>query len=322
MNNFTKILSILALCSFIITSMNAQTLLGNCNANTASDGSGQQVNVGLQAVVTVQPVVTNCRFELAIVIGTVDGSDADADVTCNIGISAAGLPAPFDIVAVLPSGQPSIVIPVTSGVNLVCDVTFVMTVQIVGGSGCMDNAVFPVELTKFEATANANQEIELFWETASETENQGFEIERSREGKKWETLDFVKGAGTTLEAQTYAWTDTKPYTQDLNYYRLKQIDFDGTTEYSSIIVAATKSNLDKVTIAPNPADNYVNLQLGDIERAAKIEIYNSSGQLLRTIETLPNSASIDLNISDLPSSIYWITIFSGNDYQQRKLVKM
>jgi len=302
--------------------MNAQTLLGNCNANTQADGSGQAINVGLFATVTVQPVITNCRFELALVIGTVDGSDAINDVNVNVGITAGGIAIPLPTTFTLPAGQPSISIPITFVPVLVCDVTFVINVNVVGGSDCMDNALFPVELTNFQALASENQQIQLTWETASETENQGFEVERSREGKKWETLGFVKGVGTTVETQSYEWTDSKPYSQELNYYRLKQIDFDGTTEYSAIIVTEIKSDLDKITIAPNPANDFLNLQLEGIEKDARIEIYNSSNQLVKSLTVQRNYSSIDLNISDLPSSIYWVIISTGNTRQQSKFVKL
>jgi len=188
-------------------------------------------------------------------------------------------------------------------------------------NSCLDSSFFPVELTKFEATTSDDNQIRLTWETASELENQGFEIERSKEGKKWETLDFVKGAGTTSEVQSYKWIDDKPYSQDLNYYRLRQMDFDGTIEYSSIIVAELKMDKKEVVIAPNPATDFLNLQLNGLELETRIEIYNGSGQVVKSMTNESDNSFVQLNISDLPNSIYFVIISSGNNRQHHRFMK-
>jgi hypothetical protein len=94
-------------------------------------------------------------------------------------------------------------------------------------------APLPVTLTSFTGKL-VNKQTELRWATASEKNNAEFLVERSLDGRKFETLGTVKGNGTTNVAQYYAFTDAKP-AQGTNYYRLKQIDFEGASEYSKIV---------------------------------------------------------------------------------------
>ena len=100
------------------------------------------------------------------------------------------------------------------------------------------SAQIPVELTSF--TANViNKTVRLNWITATELNNSGFEIERmsiltSQVSNSWEKIGFVTGNGTSTEVSTYSFVDNHP-AQGKNYYRLKQIDFDGSFEYSNII---------------------------------------------------------------------------------------
>jgi hypothetical protein len=100
--------------------------------------------------------------------------------------------------------------------------------------------IIPVELTSFTASVNSNA-VQLNWSTASETNNMGFDIERSviSNGVRnliWEKIGFIEGKGTTTEIQHYSFTDNLTLKHNLNfYYRLKQMDFDGTFTYSNEI---------------------------------------------------------------------------------------
>ncbi|WP_353718827.1 hypothetical protein [Dyadobacter sp. 676] len=102
-----------------------------------------------------------------------------------------------------------------------------------------DNAVklvydssLPVNLVEFRARATGST-IQLSWRTASETDNAGFHIERSSNGISWQDIGFVAGNGTVATTHDYHFQDINPI-PGLNYYRLRQIDFDGKTEHSSI----------------------------------------------------------------------------------------
>ena len=91
----------------------------------------------------------------------------------------------------------------------------------------------PVELISFTAKSNG-KEIILNWSTATELNNLGFEIQRSSEGNEFFTIGFVEGHGTTTEQQTYSYID-KNLGNGKNFYRLKQVDYDGSYEYSDVV---------------------------------------------------------------------------------------
>ncbi|MEN0048141.1 MAG: T9SS type A sorting domain-containing protein [Bacteroidota bacterium] len=323
MRKLTNTLFALVAMLFACAQMDAQQIV--CPA-TGPMPDEQAINTTVtidgEQPVTGSPV--SCTYSITVMVETVSGNDATQDITVDI-IAESTSPSIMPPITTSNSitlfdGSDSRTVTVTS-FPLPCGLAFDYTIQVVGGSNCLGTSFFPVELTKFKATSK-NDQIQLNWETASELENQGFEIERSREGKKWETLGFVKGAGTTSEVQRYEWMDVKPYPNKLNYYRLKQMDFDGTTEYSAIIVAELTPDKEEIIITPNPAKEFLNIQLGELEKEARVEIYNSSGQLVRSLVASRDSATIELNISDLPSSIYWVKIAAGKEKQQQKFVKL
>jgi hypothetical protein len=115
---------------------------------------------------------------------------------------------------------------------------------------CLSIAL-PVELTGFRATVGQD-EIALQWQTASELNNLGYTVQRSPDAQHWQDLSFVDGAGTTLEAQYYQYTDEFPL-HGMNYYRLEQKDFDGRTEHSPIVIADMGFATEAFSFFPNPA---------------------------------------------------------------------
>ncbi len=94
-------------------------------------------------------------------------------------------------------------------------------------------APVPVELISFTADVNENN-ITLNWSTATETNNQGFDVERFVESLNWEKIGFVEGSGTTTELRSYSFVDEN-VTEGKYSYQLKQIDFDGSFEYSDVV---------------------------------------------------------------------------------------
>lgn len=112
----------------------------------------------------------------------------------------------------------------------------------------------PIELVYFIANPRENY-VELQWKTASQINNDYFVVERSKDGQKWEQLVIVKGAGTTSIPMEYLETDPSPY-EGLSYYRLKQVDFDGSFTYSQIVSVYYKkflnTNILEPLIYPNP----------------------------------------------------------------------
>ena len=91
----------------------------------------------------------------------------------------------------------------------------------------------------------------LYWQTASESKNDYFEIERSTDGKNFKVIGRVKGHGSTASVNNYEWQDPSVSAGSVAYYRLRQVDFDGTFAYSNVVALTSKAN-SKVKIFPNP----------------------------------------------------------------------
>ena len=162
----------------------------------------------------------------------------------------------------------------------------------------------PVELTSFNAKSEAGKSM-LNWQTTTEKNNEGFYIERSLDGENWETIDFVQGHGTTQETQNYTYIDERPL-NIINYYRLKQIDYDGKFEYSKIIhLEIQESSNQTIKLFPNPAGNQVQIENSDLI-GETVQVFSVHGQLVKEFKHQSNISN--LLLTDMPSGIYFIKI--------------
>lgn len=129
-------------------------------------------------------------------------------------------------------------------------------------------APLPIELFSFTGFSDNRTNV-LTWETASEKNNDYFELERSVDGEVWETVAKVDGAGTTTDVHTYSYLDTD-FEYVMNYYRLKQVDYDGTEKESGIIVIDNSvRNKELVKVL-----NSLGQEVSDSEKGLKFFIYN------------------------------------------------
>lgn len=159
----------------------------------------------------------------------------------------------------------------------------------------------PVELLSFEGEVRENGTY-LTWQTASEENNAGFEIQRSLDGKVFETLSFVEGNGNAVEIMNYEYLDNQPF-EGTNYYRLKQMDFDGVLEYSHIVsVKYEVGEAKTLSISPNPVQN----QLAVTNGTGQATIYNILGQPMSVLIIKDKVLTID--VSDLAKGQYILSI--------------
>jgi len=182
-------------------------------------------------------------------------------------------------------------------------------------------AVLPVELFDFQALIIENNQAKLKWHTASETNNSGFEIEHSLDSRTWTTIGFEKGKGTSYELNEYQFTHTQPI-PGTNYYRLKQIDFDGAFEYSEI-VSVEVSNADwqfALRVSPNPVQNgELTLYIPETgSESATLQIFDSIGRLVKTESLFSNEANI--NVNDLSPGVYMFSVHVGRQSFRQKVV--
>ncbi|GMU87651.1 MAG: hypothetical protein AMXMBFR48_28920 [Ignavibacteriales bacterium] len=140
-------------------------------------------------------------------------------------------------------------------------------------------AVVPVELTAFTAVVHVSN-ITLNWQTASELNNRGFEVQRSSDGETWLTVGFKQGNGTTIETSFYTFTDENPLTGK-NYYRLKQTDYDGQSEYLETVTVEFKGEFAFALEQnyPNPFNPVTNITYAlPASGVVLLQIYNTNGE--------------------------------------------
>lgn len=196
----------------------------------------------------------------------------------------------------------------------------------------LNTGIIPVELTSFTASVN-NRTIYLNWVTASETNNRGFEVQRyfsphyslqGTDNGSWTTIGFVAGFGTTTEPRSYSFTD-EIQDQGSIRYRLKQIDFDGSFNYSNVVEARVTTPL-KFELSqnyPNPFNpiTRINYQLKE-KGFVSLKIFDMLGMEVANLvnETQAEGQySVVFDASNLPSGVYIYSLRVNDFVQNNKM---
>ena len=170
----------------------------------------------------------------------------------------------------------------------------------------------PVELTSFNAAIVKNG-VSLKWETATETNNHGFEIEKSLDNKNFMKVEFVQGNGTTTNRNTYQYVDRNVNTNKY-YYRLKQIDNDGSFTYSKTVELnyTTISNFTLSQNYPNPFNPSTSIQFSvPVESQVTVKLFNAVGQevsILADGQFSIGNHSLKIDASNFSSGTYIYSI--------------
>jgi Secretion system C-terminal sorting domain/Beta-propeller repeat len=185
--------------------------------------------------------------------------------------------------------------------------------------------ITPVELTTFTASVIRNNVV-LIWKTAAETNNRGFEVQRSDAGgKSWEKIGFVQGNGTTTQPQQYTYTD-KNVSSSKYTYRLKQIDFDGTFKYSKEIEVNGNVPLQFALGQnyPNPFNPTTQVEYSiPKEGFVNLTVYNTLGQQVANLVNRNMKAGeyhITFDASNLASGVYFYRLKAGSFIQTKKMI--
>jgi hypothetical protein len=202
-----------------------------------------------------------------------------------------------------------------------------------GNTLIYEDCIWPVELTYFNGIAR-NKSIELYWETASEINNQGFIIEkRTKEAEEWEKVAFIKGHGDSKEIIRYSHRDYKVKPNQTYTYRLKQIDNDGavTCDESSMKIDVTYSGYQKLILeqnTPNPAVNHTTINFG-LEESSNIiiDILDLYGNVVKTLlneNTESGNHSIEWFTEDnenrkVPAGSYLLRMIAGDEVRTVKM---
>ena len=185
--------------------------------------------------------------------------------------------------------------------------------------GTLDGTALPIVMNDFEAEATA-EGVQLTWQTAAEQNNEGFDIQRKASNGSWENIGFAEGRGTTQATNNYEFLDENPL-RGVNYYRLRQRDFDGRSEISAIVSVDFSMNeeVPVLQLFPNPVtDGVLNLDFSNLENEEMtIRIFTASGQLVSEFQQNENT----LNVADLPNGAYFLEVQTGSETVSRQFVK-
>ena len=178
----------------------------------------------------------------------------------------------------------------------------------------ISGTVLPVELVYFKAQYMSNQQMDLSWATASETNNEKFVLEhRSPGSDQFEPVAEIDGNGTTNVPQYYN-HQFEVHTRGFHYFRLKQMDYDGTFDYSpikSVHVSDIAADDNMLKIVPNPVSSHVTFVLDNVEiEEIDFQLYSTSGQLVIEKTGFELYKSIDL--SYLETGVYVVKLITPN----------
>ncbi len=192
------------------------------------------------------------------------------------------------------------------------------------GVGLVDQKILPVELVRFTGEVINNNEVLLKWVTASEENNQHFVIERSKDGNRFEVIGTVEGNGTTTATSNYQFLDEAPHF-GRNYYRLKQVDFNGRFEFSEIVTVTIKGNdLPDAIVYPNPAETQTIMRMvKPLQEDATLEVVSAIGQVMYQIVLPAGTNSHRIDMSDYHAGFYYLHLsYDGQRRLAQRVLKI
>ncbi|OYU97616.1 MAG: hypothetical protein CFE21_04805 [Bacteroidetes bacterium B1(2017)] len=189
------------------------------------------------------------------------------------------------------------------------------------------SVALPVNLVRFEANYNAGS-VELNWATASEENNKGFAVERSLDGKGFIQIGFVSGKGTSAQLNKYSFADASAFEKAHTlFYRLKQIDFDGASNYSQTVSVQenAKENGTVIHVSPNPFENTISILANEqFVGSSKVQVIDLQGRIIEEqniqIELGLNQVQL-CKTAELPGGVYYLKLSQGELEKIVRLIK-
>ena len=179
----------------------------------------------------------------------------------------------------------------------------------------------PITLTNFEAKPGPSS-VSLTWRTASELNNDYLIVERSANGTDFAALVRIKGLGTTDGPQDYQFSDHTPLA-GINYYRLRQVDFDGTTEiHPTVSVLFNGETQLGLSAFPNPASSVLQVRWGgDAALETECRLFDLQGKLMFQSSFAPGTLTFDLPFQHLAPGAYALQMIQGAKVEILRVVK-
>jgi hypothetical protein len=176
----------------------------------------------------------------------------------------------------------------------------------------------PIQLLSF-TLRKEQQKAQLYWQTASETNNKEFIISRSADGQYYTEIKRVPGAGDSQNIQTYRSTDPSPYA-GLNYYKLQQLDLNGKRNEVAIKTLDFSLIGSDIQLYPNPVKDWLTINFA-ANSYTQLQVFDLSGKLLYETALQPQNQSHQVNIVHYPKGTYVVTLKGNNQQQSQKVMK-
>lgn len=177
----------------------------------------------------------------------------------------------------------------------------------------------PITLSDFKAAWNTGGWVDLKWTTVSEIGSDKFLVERSKDGRKWETIGTESARGAQDIRTDYFLKDYNPHA-GINYYRLKMFDLDGSYKYSPIAAVMVEREGQQAKLYPNPATDFAFIDLDAGLRLEEITLYNMHGKLIRN-QTFTEASQYRIELTEIPHGEYFMEIvLSDKQVFTKKLI--
>ncbi len=295
-----------------------------------------QCPVGLDAIITSSTPDGNgnCAFELEINYATTGSNNSS--ISFEVSICGGAILYTTDCFTNLRNedspfitvlSDPSLVAPCTADI---CVTYTAWNSPMCNGSDCTpaNNEVpvqgtLPVELISFNGIPDKYNQVKLEWIIATEEENDYFEIERSEDGKNFEPIGTVTGNGNSSIEHYYSFVDQTLH-KSANYYRLKQVDYDGSFAYSSIIYVKLDIDFEKaLTVVPSVTQGVVELVFNELPKAnALIEVFNAQGMNVLNKRLPEGDYLMQIDVSAYQPGVYYIRVPIGKEFVIKRFLKV
>ncbi len=202
--------------------------------------------------------------------------------------------------------------------------TYSIAVTTAGGCTSFDSVTvlmsspLPVEMINFSAR-ETNDGVQIEWSTASEINNDFFDVERSVAGDSWFVIGKTDGAGNSTSVHHYAFVDEIPL-HGIIYYRIKQVDFDGSSEYSEIVsihFSGGNNGQSSILVFPNPISDRMNILSG---KNVTFELIDLKGRLILPAHVVHANEINQINIQEVPPGNYFLRASGEEKNNPEKVV--
>ncbi len=181
----------------------------------------------------------------------------------------------------------------------------------------------PVKFISFTANA-VGKDIVLNWATATEKNNDVFEVERSLDGINFTPIGTQKGANNSNNIRKYSYVDASKVTTNVVYYRVKQVDYNKNNSYSNVAVVKMCNSKTVIAIFPNPANNTVNVVFTSYEKSlTSITLSDNVGSVIKSFDVYPvkGENKYEVDVSEIPKGIYVINLVVAGNRHAIRFVK-